>query len=830
MAVSTLSLQDILNERRRIDFVGRQAEQDYFRKNLGLPPTDPERKFIIHISGQAGVGKTILLQRFRAMAGEKGFLTATIAEWQTDVPEALGAIADQFATGGLELEDFTRHSHHYFAKKSEVDADPTAPLGYGGILAQKIAGGKDKTFRRLVPVGTAEPIDESKWVEQNNEFDDYLERKFKNNKQDVELVASPVEVLTPLFLENFNQVAAGRSVAWFIDTFEKTGVYLSQWLRHLLEGRFGALPANVVFVVAGREPLNHDWASFEPLVHRINLAPQEAESYLWHHQITAPAVMQVVLALSDRVPLLLAALASQCPKDLAKVGAPSGDAVERFLKWVEDSKQRQAVLYSALPLVLSQSAFEMINGPDAGGTLFNWLKSLPFVKPAKEGWVYHEVIRHQLLSLAQKENPQKFRELQQKLSAHFSKEKNGAKDFGLYHEFCAEPENILTSAVNAFWDALKEKKSQAKIIATALNQAGRDTRTLEIENWGKRLGAGMEAIAKNDLPAIVNLFSALLEYKGLKESEKAVVHASRGDACRILEKYAEALEDFNRPVELNQNYDWAIASRGETYRLMENYEAALKDFNRAIELDANFQWAYALRGETHRLMGKYDTALADFNHALELNEKDQWAIASRAQTHRSMKNYAAALPDFDRAIQLSEKAGWIIIERGETHLRMGNYEAALKDFNRAIELNAQDDWALASRARAYLGLRQYQNAETDFLSALAIDAGNGWYYYSLGICQKKLGRMAESTQNLNRAIQIGSQNFKDNPNDNRAALNLALYCLAGGQKERGLSLYQQTMAKSVHAIVVEEAREDLNQLRALFPEDKDLENALALLK
>jgi tetratricopeptide (TPR) repeat protein len=42
--------------------------------------------------------------------------------------------------------------------------------------------------------------------------------------------------------------------------------------------------------------------------------------------------------------------------------------------------------------------------------------------------------------------------------------------------------------------------------------------------------------------------------------------------------------------------------RGETYRLMENYEAALKDFNRAIELNDKYQWAIAVRGETYRLM------------------------------------------------------------------------------------------------------------------------------------------------------------------------------------------------------------------------------------
>jgi hypothetical protein len=44
-------------------------------------------------------------------------------------------------------------------------------------------------------------IDEDALGDQVTEFASYLARKFEN-KDDVELVAKPVDVLTPLFLEN----------------------------------------------------------------------------------------------------------------------------------------------------------------------------------------------------------------------------------------------------------------------------------------------------------------------------------------------------------------------------------------------------------------------------------------------------------------------------------------------------------------------------------------------------------------------------------------------------------------------------------------------------
>jgi tetratricopeptide (TPR) repeat protein len=67
---------------------------------------------------------------------------------------------------------------------------------------------------------------------------------------------------------------------------------------------------------------------------------------------------------------------------------------------------------------------------------------------------------------------------------------------------------------------------------------------------------------------------------------------------------------------------------------MERYDEALADFNRAIELDPDFGWAFSDRGETFRLMGRYDQALADLNRAIELSPGDDDYIMKRAEIQR----------------------------------------------------------------------------------------------------------------------------------------------------------------------------------------------------
>jgi protein-tyrosine-phosphatase len=117
-----------------------------------------------------------------------------------------------------------------------------------------------------------------------------------------------------------------------------------------------------------------------------------------------------------------------------------------------------------------------------------------------------------------------------------------------------------------------------------------------------------------------------------------------------MERYDDALADFDRAIELDPEYAWLTVERGETYRLMERYDDALADFNRAIELDPDQPWAIGRRGETYRLMERYDDALADFNRAIELDPSDDGYAAARAEIHRLMGKAEDALLDIPHVL------------------------------------------------------------------------------------------------------------------------------------------------------------------------------------
>ena len=75
---------------------------------------------------------------------------------------------------------------------------------------------------------------------------------------------------------------------------------------------------------------------------------------------------------------------------------------------------------------------------------------------------------------------------------------------------------------------------------------------------------------------------------------------------------------------------------------------AIVDFDRAIELDDQFAIAYFNRGTAKHRKGDYEGAIADFNHAIELNPQFAAAYSNRSNTKNKIGDHEGAIADCDR--------------------------------------------------------------------------------------------------------------------------------------------------------------------------------------
>uniref|UniRef100_A0A2A4JWR3 Uncharacterized protein n=2 Tax=Heliothinae TaxID=95178 RepID=A0A2A4JWR3_HELVI len=90
-----------------------------------------------------------------------------------------------------------------------------------------------------------------------------------------------------------------------------------------------------------------------------------------------------------------------------------------------------------------------------------------------------------------------------------------------------------------------------------------------------------------------------------------------GDYERSIEKYTEGLRTC--PLQFSQQRSILYCNRSAAKMKLQKYAQAVKDCTKAIELDDKYLKAYIRRAQSYEATEKFDEALADFKKILELD-------------------------------------------------------------------------------------------------------------------------------------------------------------------------------------------------------------------
>ncbi|KAB8166288.1 AAA family ATPase [Streptomyces sp. 3MP-14] len=426
MAQRRLTRQELSRQRREGGFVGRRRELDVFRENLARDPQGEEFRYLFHVRGNGGVGKSSLIRRWERQAVEHGAVTAVLGDEVHDVIEAMEAVAVRLRRQGAPLKDFEAKLAEYRQRRHEAERE----LGGPGVLDAAEGpspGGLVAAQAGLMAAGAlpvvgavAGAVDPAAVAAGVDRLRSRIAGRLRGS-DDARLVLSPVRLLTPVFLGDLAEVARKWPlVALFFDVYERTGSVLDAWLREVIcEETLGSLEANVLIVLSGQGPLHErHWGDWRTEITEVALdifSEQEAHELLGARGVHDPATVEMVLRLSGRLPVLVDMLAHPRPTSPGEVADPAETAVDRFLKWVDDPDRRTVALACALPLHLDEDVYRSL-APEAAADAYAWLRGLPFVGDHEGRYRYHATVRALMLRHQRRHFPSGWAELHARLA------------------------------------------------------------------------------------------------------------------------------------------------------------------------------------------------------------------------------------------------------------------------------------------------------------------------------------------------------------------------------------------------------------------------------
>ena len=119
--------------------------------------------------------------------------------------------------------------------------------------------------------------------------------------------------------------------------------------------------------------------------------------------------------------------------------------------------------------------------------------------------------------------------------------------------------------------------------------------------------------------------------------------------------YDKSIDFLSQTLAGDPNHKLALISRGSAFLKIDRFTDAVNDFDRAIEIDSGYARAYHLRGVAKEKNGDNEGALEDFSSAISIEPEYGAAYFSRATLLTKMKKEDLAVEDIQMVQHLTNK-------------------------------------------------------------------------------------------------------------------------------------------------------------------------------
>lgn len=219
----------------------------------------------------------------------------------------------------------------------------------------------------------------------------------------------------------------------------------------------------------------------------------------------------------------------------------------------------------------------------------------------------------------------------------------------------------------------------------------------------------------------------------------------------------KALEIYNQVLRLTKSESHRVLNNmGLIYVDLKEYDNAIESFERA--LNVNPQYTAALLNISGPLLelGKYDEALESINKVLNTRPEGQYS--DRAWYNRGLlllrkEQYSEAKGAFEKALSINGSNYDAMNNLAIALKHLKKYDEALDNLDKILSKNPNDTYALGNKAAVFNEMGAQDESMRILYKALEIEPDNHFFHNNIGSLFFNQGKYNESIFHFERAIK-----------------------------------------------------------------------------
>lgn len=172
----------------------------------------------------------------------------------------------------------------------------------------------------------------------------------------------------------------------------------------------------------------------------------------------------------------------------------------------------------------------------------------------------------------------------------------------------------------------------------------------------------------------------------IRDSSDLVAWGEKGNAHSLLGEYDDALQAYDKVLELDPSDAKAWNNKGLVFVRLCNDKKAIQAYDKAIELDKNLEQAWSNKGNVLANQDEHQKALECFTKAAELNPLDATNWNNKGSALYKLNRYDEAIDCYDEAIKIDPSYAKAWYNKGNALDKLGNITEAKNAFAKANDL------------------------------------------------------------------------------------------------------------------------------------------------